>query len=444
MIYNQNAQAVLAAENDSKSIEKAAATVADGKATPANGAVVFTVEQNGEYLRFKSEAYGYLCSNGTGNNAFYSKDFSEEGVSTEDADWLVRICSGGVGGYELESRTAKFSGHSQWLEYFSDSFKVYSMYSKTGDLDYTIYSFFFYPVADGVNVDGGLVVQPTITFPETMLPAYVGNDYEFELEIDTIYEIDNPWIEYSVKKADGTYIPGISQLQGNTDVEVLDGFTTGKGRVHITVFDSDIAKAAEAGSTMTLTFAFKDIKGNEARASYTVDILDEPVISNVTPAQGAQTGENKKPTISAEISNAGENASVTMTVNSEKVDAVYADGKVTYTPAAAMADGKVTVTVTVKRADKKETSKTWSFTIGEATFQRYFGQLHSHTQYSDGAGSLESALAYIKALPDNANVDFVAFTDHSNYFDKSGAANPEGALRHDQSNGIQPADLEVL
>lgn len=437
VIYNQNAQAVLAAENDSKSIEKAAATVADGKATPANGAVVFTVEQNGEYLRFKSDAYGYLCANGTGNNAFYSKDFSEEGVSTEDADWLVRTCSGGVGGYELESRTAKFSGHSQWLEYFSDSFKVYSMYSKTGDLDYTIYSFFFYPVAEGVNVDGGLVVQPTITFPETMLPAYVGSDYEFELEIDTIYEIDNPWIEYSVKKADGTYIPGyLSQLQGNTDVEVPGDFTTGKGSVHITVYDSDIAEAAKAGSTMTLTFAFKDVKGNEARASYTADILDEAVISNVKPAQGAQTGAEKRPEISAEISNAGENASVTMTVNGTEVSATYADGKVTYTPAADMADGKVTVTVTVKRADEKETSKTWSFTIGEATFQRYFGQLHSHTQYSDGAGSLESALAYIKALPDSANVDFVAFTDHSNYFDKSGAANPEGAL-YDMSQATE-------
>ena len=442
VIYNQNAQAVLAEQNDntdSPAINKAAATITgDGKAAiPANGAVVFTVEPNGEYLRFKSDAYGYLCANGTGNNAFYSKDFSEEGVSTKDADWLVRTCSGGVGGYELESRTAKFSGHSQWLEYFSDSFKVYSMYSKTGDLDYTIYSFFFYPVAEGVNVDGGLVVQPTITFPETMLPAYVGDDYEFELEIDTIYEIDNPWIEYSVKKADGTYIPGyLGELQGNTDVEVLDGFTTGKGRVHITVFDSDIAKAAEAGSTMTLTFAFKDIKGNEARASCTVDILDEPVISNVTPAQGAQTGAEKRPTISAEISNAGENARVTMTVNGAEVNAAYADGKVTYTPAAAMADGKVTVTVTVKRADNKETSKTWSFTIGEATFQRYFGQLHSHTQYSDGAGSLENALAYIKALPDSANVDFVAFTDHSNYFDKSGAANPEGAL-YDMSQATE-------
>ncbi len=117
-----------------------------------------------------------------------------------------------------------------------------------------------------------------------------------------------------------------------------------------------------------------------------------------------------------------------MTVNGTEVKTTYADGKVTYTPAADMADGKVTVTVTVKRADEKETSKTWSFTIGEATFQRYFGQLHSHTQYSDGAGSLESALAYVKALPDNANVDFVAFTDHSNYFDSKNNPNVEAAL----------------
>lgn len=425
VIYNQNAQAVLAAENDSKSIEKAAATVADGKATPANGAVVFTVEKNGEYLRFKSEAYGYLCSNGTGNNAFYSRDFSEEGVTTDDADWLVRECSGGVGGYEMESRTAKFNNrYSQWLEYYSDSFKTYSM-DKSKVTDYTIYSFFFYPVADGVNVDGGLVVQPTITFPETMLPAYVGSNYEFDLEIDTIYAIYNPWIEYSVRDEKGNLVDGVTS---STDVEVLGDFTTGKGTAHITVWDTQIAKAAENGSKMTLTFAFEDVKGNEARASCTVDILDEPVISNVTPAQGAQTGENKKPTISAEISNAGVSPSVIMTVNGTEVDAAYANGKVTYTPAAAMADGKVTVTVTVKRADEKETSKTWSFTIGEATFQRYFGQLHSHTQYSDGAGSLESALAYIKALPDNANVDFVAFTDHSNYFDSKNNPNVEAAL----------------
>ena len=398
VIYNQNAQAVLAAENDSKSIEKAAATVADGKATPANGAVVFTVEQNGEYLRFKSDAYGYLCANGTGNNAFYSKDFSEEGVSTEDADWLVRTCSGGVGGYELESRTAKYSSHSQWLEYYADAFKVYSMYNVT---DYTIFSFFFYPVAEGVNVTDGIVNAPAVDFG-TILAAYVGQPYTLDFTVDAVFGVKT----LSVKLGEKTL--------NHTKTET--GYT-------VTIPTADVT-----GEKLVVTVSGEDNKGVAFAQSAEIPVLDEPVISNVTPAQGAQTGENKKPTISAEISNAGENASVTMTVNSEKVDAAYANGKVTYTPAADMADGKVTVTVTVKRADKKKTSKTWSFTIGEATFQRYFGQLHSHTQYSDGAGSLESALAYIKALPDNANVDFVAFTDHSNYFDSKNNPNVEAAL----------------
>lgn len=398
VIYNQNAQAVLAAENDSKSIDKADTEVKDGKATPANGAVVFTVEQNGEYLRFKSEAYGYLCSNGTGNNAFYSKDFSEEGVTTDDADWLVRTCSGGVGGYELESRTAKYSGHSQWLEYYADAFKVYSMYNVT---DYTIFSFFFYPVAEGVNVTDGIVNAPAVDFG-TILAAYVGQPYTLDFTVDAVFGVKT----LSVKLGEKTL--------NHTKTET--GYT-------VTIPTADVT-----GEKLVVTVSGEDNKGVAFAQSAEIPVLDEPVISNVTPAQGAQTGENKKPTISAEIVNAGENASVTMTVNSEKVDAAYANGKVTYTPAAAMADGKVTVTVTVKRADKKETSKTWSFTIGEATFQRYFGQLHSHTQYSDGAGSLDSALAYVKALPDNANVDFVAFTDHSNYFDSKNNPNVEAAL----------------
>lgn len=401
VIYNQNAQAVLAAENDSKSIEKAAATVADGKATPANGAVVFTVEQNGEYLRFKSDAYGYLCSNGTGRNAFYSKDFTEEGVTTDDADWLVRTCSGGVGGYELESRTAKYSGHSQWLEYFSDVFQTYSMYSSTGDLDYTIYSFFFYPVADGVTVTDGIVNMPAVNFG-TIFDAYVGQAYTLNFTVDAVF--------------------GVNTLTAKLGTEALTVDTTENG------YSVTIPVEKVTGDKLTVTVSGQDAKGASFEGIAVITVLDEAVITNVTPAQGAQTGENKKPTISAEISNAGENASVTMTVNGAEVNAAYANGKVTYTPAAAMADGKVTVTVTVKRADEKETSKTWSFTIGEATFQRYFGQLHSHTQYSDGAGSLDSALAYVKALPDNANVDFVAFTDHSNYFDSKNNPNVEAAL----------------
>ena len=431
VIYSKAAEGVLGAENDTKSILNVAAVIENDKAIPENGAVIFTVERNGDYYRFKSEAYGYLCSNGTGNNAFYSKDFSGEGESTEDADWLVRTCSGGVGGFEMESRKAKYSGHSQWLEYFSDSYKTYSMYSKTGDLDYTIYSFNFYPVAEGVNVEGGLVIKPTITFPETMLDAYLGMHYEFTLDIDTIYPIDDPWTEYSIKLADGTYIPGISELQSDTDVEVLDGFVSGKGKVHITVWAEDIAKAAQKGDYLILTFAFKDTKGYEAKASYKVTIKDEPVIENLSPRQGEQTLDNKRPVISADVINAGENPTVELKIDEVAVSATYADGKVTYTPAEDLTDGRKTVTLTVTRADGKSVTKTWSFVVGEAQYQLYFGQLHSHTQYSDGAGTLESALDYIKQISEEDNVQFVAFTDHSNYFDGSnagGSANPEGAL----------------
>ena len=427
VIYNQNAKGSLAVQNDAYCAKNAPTTVKDGVATPSNGAVVFEVQKNGEYYRFYNETYGYLCSNGTGKNAFYSKDFTgtvnDVELKAEDADWLVRTCSGGVGGYEMESRSAKFSGHSQWLEYYSDCYQTYSMYKVE---DYTIYSFYFYPVAQDVKLTGDVVIKPVIVFPESVPAAYLGDDYEITVPFCSILGIDNPWTEYSIRDAKGNLI---GDIMGSTDVEVLGDYTTGDGTVHFTIWDNDIEAAAKVGNTFTFTAAFKDTAGNEARASITVEIKDEPVISNLTPAQGSETLDNKTPTISADIANAGDKPTVEMTVNGEKVNAVYENGKISYTPAAAMDDGKVVVNVKVTRADNKVGEKSWSFTVGESQYQLYFGQLHSHTgQYSDGAGTLDSALSYVAGLPDSANVDFVAFTDHSNYFDEKGSANPEEAL----------------
>ena len=428
VIYNQNAKGSLAVQNDAYCAKNAPTTVKDGVATPSNGAVVFEVQKNGEYYRFYNETYGYLCSNGTGKNAFYSKDFTgtvnDVEIKAEDADWLVRTCSGGVGGYEMESRSAKFNGkYSQWLEYYSDCYQTYSMYNVE---DYTIYSFYFYPVAQDVKLTGDVVIKPVIEFPESVPAAYLGDDYEITVPFCSILGIDNPWTEYSIRDAKGNLI---GDIMGSTDVEVLGDYTTGDGTVHFTIWDNDIEAAAKVGNTFTFTAAFKDTAGNEARASITVEIKDEPVISNLTPAQGSETLDNKTPTISADIANAGDKPTVEMTVNGEKVNAVYENGKISYTPAAAMDDGKVVVNVKVTRADNKVSEKSWSFTVGESQYQLYFGQLHSHTgQYSDGAGTLDSALSYVAGLPDSANVDFVAFTDHSNYFDEKDSANPEEAL----------------
>ena len=399
VIYNQNAQGVLAAENDSQSIENAPTTILDGKAVPGNGGVVFTVEKNGEYWRFKNDTYGYLCSNGTGNNAFYSKDFSEEGVTTDDADWLVRTCSGGVGGYEMESRTAKYNGtYSQWLEYYADSYKSYSMYKVT---DYTIYSFYFYPVAEGVSLSGGVVNIPAVSFNAP--DAYVGQDYTLTFTVDAVFGVQ----ELTVKLGDET-------LQATES----DG-----------IYTVVIPQEKVAGDKLSVTVSGKDTKDAVINGSVEIAVKDEPVITDVTPKTGSETGDNKKPEISAVIVNAGADPKVEMKVNDTAVEAAYADGKVSYTPAEDMADGRVNVTVTVTRNDGKTAEKSWNFTVGEAQYQLYYGQLHSHTgEYSDGSGTLQQALEYVKGLPESANVDFVAFTDHSNYFDASGNANPEDAL----------------
>ena len=396
VIYNQNAQAVLAAQNDnatSPAINKAAATIQDGKATCANGAVVFEVQKNGDYYRFYNKTYGYLCAGGTGNNAFYSQPVSE------DADWLVRTCSGGVGGYEMESRTAKYKGHSQWLEYYSDSFKVYSMYNVT---DYTIYSFSFYPVGPG-TISDGVVNNPAVVLGD--LPyAYVGTDYSFTFTVDAPFGVRGDM----TAKLNGTAL---------TVTKGEDG-----------TYTVTIPAASVTGDKLTVNISGTDNKYIPISAAAEITVKDEPVFADPTPARGSQTGKDKRPAISVALANAGQNPTVTMTVNGTAVTPVYAGGRVTYTPTDDMTDGRTEVKVTATRADDKSAEFSWFFTVGKTTYQLYFGQLHGHTQYSDGAGSLDSALSYIKNLPDSANVQFVAFTDHSNYFDSKNAPNVEAAL----------------
>ena len=396
VIYNQNAQAVLAAQNDnapSPAINKAAATIKDGKAACANGAAVFTVEKSGDYYRFHNKTYGYLCAGGTGNNAFYSA------TAGDDADWLLRTCSGGVGGYEMESRTAKYKGHSQWLEYYSDSFKVYSMYNVT---DYTIYSFSFYPVGPGTITDG-VVNNPAVVLGD--LPyAYVGTDYAFTFTVDAPFGVRGD----ITAKLNGT---SLSVTKGE------DG-----------TYTVTIPAASVTGDKLTVNISGMDNKYIPIRAAAEITVKDEPVLADPTPARGSQTGENKRPAISVALGNAGQNPTVTMTVGGKTVTATYESGRVTYTPAADLPEGRTEVTVTVRRADSKSASITWFFTVGATKYQHYFGQLHSHTQYSDGAGPLTDALRYVENLPSSANVQFVAFTDHSNYFDSSSSPNEEAAL----------------
>ncbi len=56
----------------------------------------------------------------------------------------------------------------------------------------------------------------------------------------------------------------------------------------------------------------------------------------------------------------------------------------------------------------------------QETYNIYFGQMHSHTNYSDGAGSITDAYEHATEVHETTDtLDFLAVTDHSNSFDNA-------------------------
>ena len=397
VIYNASAEGVIGLQDElGVSMSCVPATIEDGKAIVGNGGRVFTVSVSGEDYSFESNGL-YLAAND-----------AEELFLTETLDDYAKWnLEKKTDGYVMYNKAAAytFSGGGSakvCIEYFSGSFSGWTYKSA----DSAIFEMNFYPVADDTPVTQGIVNKPAIVFG-ALPEAYVGQDYTFTFTVDAVFGVD------------GT--PS-AQVMLNTPQEIMvnqDGET-----YRITV----PARFLEGLESLTVHVTALDTLGTPIEGDAVFTVLDEPVFSDLTPNPGSQTGEDKRPVISAKVANAGENPTITMTVNGEDVIPSYNEGLISYMTESEMKDGRTTVSITVKRADGKEATKSWSFTVGTSQYQLYFGQLHSHTTYSDGSGTLDAALDYVKNLPDSANVDFVAFTDHSNYFDKSGEANPEGAL----------------
>ena len=394
VIYNASAEGVIGLEDElGATMSCVPATIEAGKAIVGNGGRVFTVSVSGSDYSFESG--GKYLAVDDAENLFLTDTLDDY------AKWNLEKKSVG---YVMNNKAAKYSfsggGSAKvCIEYFSGSFSGWTYKSA----DSAIFEMNFYPVAEDTNITEGIVNKPQVVFG-TIQDAYIGLDYSLSFTIDAVFGVEGQ--------------PEI-KLEENSLA-----FTEDNGVYTVTV----PMALLEGKESVTVTVSGVDTKGVKFSGTAEIAVLDEPVFSDLTPNPGSQTGEDKRPVISAKVTNAGEEPEITMTVNDEAVTHEYKDGVISYTPDADMPDGRTAVTVTVKRADGKEASKSWSFTVGTARYQLYFGQLHSHTTYSDGSGSLDAALDYVRNLPEDANVDFVAFTDHSNYFDQSGAANPEGAL----------------
>lgn len=129
---------------------------------------------------------------------------------------------------------------------------------------------------------------------------------------------------------------------------------------------------------------------------------------------------------------------VVLTTATEGATIYYSLGKVNsdtgsleyevYTPGATKITlnpgfGSLTVSAYAVKAgftDSAVTARTFTQRTSEK-YRLYFGQMHSHTSYSDGAGTAEQAFSSVKALDQETwNMDFLSVTDHSNSFDDAG------------------------
>jgi hypothetical protein len=268
------------------------------------------------------------------------------------------------------------------------------------------------------------VVTKDIKVPSIILPTFesaeLGKDYTVSVTIVDNVGVAEASLIYTVNSESKT----AALLQSTSDSTKWEATIPGS------VFVSGV-------SNISVQIFAKDKNNLVANSEVKViSIADKPQVDKVTPARNASTGDEKRPQISVTASNIGIAPTAKLTLKLGEVVKLgpvgmtysISDKTFSYTPSQDLEDGRYTASVVITRADAKTITYEWPFTIGTPEYSLYFGQLHSHTSYSDGSGSLEDALAYIGKLNKGDNINFVAFTDHSNYFDKSGEANPEASL----------------
>ena len=386
VIYNAYGESIFGAQNSDKIKAVASVTNADGTIHFGNGGYIFTVTVSSGYYTFESKGKYLACTTETDSSG-NSKEIIR--YDTQQSDYTKWRLQSTAGGYIMYNKAAKYNGNSVVIEFYSGGFTGWTNYGSPEQ-----FAMNFYKVEDTYNL--GFVLNPKVNISAN--DAFIGMDYEFTFELDDMTSLSSLKVEYSVGAGYQTILP-----------------TTVTGRN----YKVTIAKEFLAGkSELMLWVTAKNTYGIEYNGSAAVQIHDEPLILSVSPLPNA-AATGKRPEISAAISNCGTNPKVTMTLDSAAVTPTVTASRIFYTPAADLTDGSHTAALKIERSDNRKTEMTWTFFVNRAALTPYFGQVHSHTTYSDGAGTLASAYEHAMTVRD---LDFLIVTDHSNYFDTSSSA----------------------
>ncbi|MGF7057811.1 CehA/McbA family metallohydrolase [Brassicibacter mesophilus] len=300
---------------------------------------------------------------------------------------LVRKSSITVGDVNPDD---EFDPVTEWDIYLQDTFDYlgsHTMGDGHQDPDTTLPTINHTPVTDG-NVNEDLTIITTVTDDR---------------------QVESVKLHYRTEGAEDHIIVDMTKME--------DSYTYTISKTNLTVAGIEYYIEASDG-TNTAT------SPEDVSIPYQIVISEEdiapPQVINLTPASGSSTGTELKPVISAEYSDVSgiDTASIKLYLDGTEVtgNTTITEAKINYTPSTDLVEGNHTVKLEV--SDKAATPQTaiveWNFYVGEKEYNLYFGQLHSHTNISDGQGSLDAAYSWAR---DKGNADFFAVTDHSNWFD---------------------------
>lgn len=418
---------------------------------PDNTALFKVYKQDGHYV-FKSDT-GYLYLDGT-----------HVRLVEQLGEYTYFDLESAANGWFIKSTNAQFSGKSQYLEFYGGYFTCYGMGSDT-----SIYTFQFYKAGNfnpaeeplpggggdempirqgdkiGIYLPGGSVVITTTASGNRLSGASATlEDGILTTEADdAVFIVDgNNTDGFTFATADGKYLT--TSTTGNT-LSMAD--TAGKYGLWILEQNGDDGwfikskNAAFNGNAQYIEYYNSSFttysKYNDSDKSiysfqfYPVtaggeepDDKPEGLEVRAAPVSGAsvESGDTIELTTM-------EGAVIYYTTDDTEPtkDSTPYSGELTVgsaqVPEPTSGEPLVIKAIAVLPADvsagtEEQIGEVYTFTYTSPVsldgYQLYFGQLHSHTNISDGAGSVTEAFQHATQVE---NLDFLAVTDHSNSFD---------------------------
>lgn len=257
-----------------------------------------------------------------------------------------------------------------------------------------------------ISYDGTVVPEDTVAPVINHTPiekSYIGEDLNISAMVTDNVKVEKVTLSYKVVGTDALKIVEMAKGEGD-------------------VYSLTIPKAELTLAGMEYCIEATDGKNPcryPAADYFTVHISGDdvvgPEIYNVFPEDGKNLGEERKPGISANYKDeSGVNiAAVKLYVDEKDVTskALVDSNYISYKPEIDLVDGNHKVKLSVEDVKGNKSEAEWSFRVG--ALNHYFGQLHAHTNISDGTGTLDEAYQWVK----KAGADYYAVTDHSNWFD---------------------------